>query len=71
MEINEIPYYNLSLLFVGAVVVLIEVVSFNPAHYEVHSIQQYVIKFVSDFRQVGGFLWVFGFPPPIKLTTTI
>jgi hypothetical protein len=29
-----------------------------------------VIKFVSDFRQVGGFLWVLQFPPPIKLTTT-
>jgi len=28
-------------------------------------IQHYVIKFVSDLRQVGGFL---RFPPPIKLT---
>jgi hypothetical protein len=27
-----------------------------------------MIKFVSDLRQVGGFLW---FPPPIKLTATI
>ena len=27
----------------------------------------YVIKFVSDLRQVGGFLWVLRFPPPIKL----
>jgi len=27
-----------------------------------------VIKFVSDLRQVGGFL---RFPPPIKLTATI
>jgi hypothetical protein len=25
-----------------------------------------VIQFVSDFRQVGGFLRVLGFPPPIK-----
>jgi len=25
-----------------------------------------VIKFVSDLRQVGGFLWVLRFPPPIK-----
>ena len=30
-----------------------------------------VIKFVSDLRQVGGFLRVFWFPPPIKLTATI
>ena len=28
-------------------------------------------KFVSDLWQVGGFLWVHGFPPPIKLTATI
>ena len=28
----------------------------NPVHGEVYSIQHYVIKFVSDFRQVGGFL---------------
>ena len=29
------------------------------------------IKFVSDLRQVSGFLRVFRFPPPIKLTTII
>jgi hypothetical protein len=38
---------------------------------EVYSIQHYVMKFVSDLRQVGGFLRVLRFPPPIKLTTTI
>jgi hypothetical protein len=31
------------------------------------AIQHYVIKFVSDLRQVGGFLRVLRFPPPIKL----
>jgi len=31
----------------------------------------YVIKFVSDLRQVGGFLRELRFPPPIKLTATI
>ena len=35
-----------------------EVVSLNPVHGEVSSIQHYMIKFVSDLRQVGGFLWV-------------
>jgi hypothetical protein len=30
-----------------------------------------MIKFVSDLRQVGGFLWVPQFPSPIKLTATI
>ena len=33
--------------------------------------QHYVIKFVSDLWQVGGFLWVLRFPPPIKLTVTV
>ena len=33
-----------------------KVVSSNPVHGEVYSIQHYVIKFVSDLRQVGGFL---------------
>ena len=34
-------------------------------------VQHYVIKFVSDLRQVGGFLQVLRFPPQIKLTATI
>ena len=33
-------------------------------------VQHYVIKFVSDLRQVGGFLRVLRFPPQIKLTAT-
>ena len=37
----------------------------------VYSIQHYVIKFVGDLQQVGGFLLVFRLPPPIKLTATI
>ena len=45
-----------------------KVVSSNPAHGEVYSIQYYLIKFVTDLRQAGGFL---RFPPPIKLTATI
>ena len=38
---------------------------------KVYSIQNYVIKFVSDLRQVCGFLWILQFPPPIKLTAMI
>ena len=30
--------------------------SSNPVHGKVYSIQHYVIKFVSDLQQVGGFL---------------
>ena len=38
---------------------------------EVYLIQHYVIKMVSDVRQVCGFLRLLLFPPPIKLTTMI
>jgi hypothetical protein len=31
-------------------------------------VQHYVIKFVSDLRQVGGFLRALRFPPPIQKT---
>jgi hypothetical protein len=61
--------------------ITINVVSLNPAHGEVYSIQDYaqdevcliqhyMIESVSDLRQVSDYLWVFRFPP-IKLTTTI
>jgi hypothetical protein len=43
-------------------------VSSNLIHGKVTLIQYYVIKFVSDLRQVCGFL---RFPPPIKLAATI
>ena len=42
--------------------------SSKPVRGEVHSIHHYVIKIVSDLWQVGSFLWVFRFPPPMKLT---
>jgi hypothetical protein len=38
----------------------------NPDHGKLYSIQHYVIKFVSDLRQVGGFLRELQFPPPKK-----
>ena len=47
------------------------VVNSNPVHEEVYLIQHYVKKFVSDLRQVGVFLRVIRFPPPMKLTVTI
>ena len=48
-----------------------EVVISNPDQGDVYSIQHYVINFVSDLRQVGGFLWVLQFSPSIKLIATI
>jgi hypothetical protein len=43
-----------------------KVVNSNPVNGEVYSIQHYVTMFVNDLRQVGGFLRVLRFPPPIK-----
>jgi hypothetical protein len=45
---------------VQSVLITAKVVSLNPVHGEVYSIQHYAIKFVS------GFLWVLWFSPPIK-----
>ena len=47
------------------------IVSSNLDQDEVYKLQHYVMKFVSDLRQVGGFLRVLRFPPAIKLTATI
>jgi hypothetical protein len=54
-------------LSVQSMPITTKVVRWNPAHGKVYSIQLYVIKFVSDLRQVSGFLWVLQFPPPIEL----
>ena len=56
---------------VQSVPITTKVVSSNSIHGKVYSMQHYVIKFVSDLRQVDGFLLVLGFPPPITLTATI
>ena len=58
-------------LHVQSVSITTTVVSSNPVHGEVYSIQHFVIKLVSDLRHVGGFLRVLRFPPPIKLTAMI
>ena len=58
-------------LLVQSVPITTKVVSLNPVHGEVYLIQHYVIAYVSDLWQVCGFLRVFWFPPPIKLTPTV
>jgi hypothetical protein len=59
-------------LSMKSVPIITKVVSLNPAHGKVYSIQHYVIKFVSDLQQVsGGFLQILLFPPSIKLTAMI
>ena len=41
-----------------------KMVSSNHTHGGVYSMQHYMIKFVSDLRQVGGSLRVLRFPLP-------
>ena len=43
---------------VQSVPITTKVVSLNPVHGEVYSIHHYVIKYISDLRQVSGFLRV-------------
>ena len=54
----------------GHAAITTKVVTLNPAHGKVYSIQHYVKNFVSDLRYIGGFLLVLWLPPPIKLTAT-
>ena len=64
--------YQLNLpLHVQSVPIATNVVCSNPVHGDVYSIQHYVIQFVSDLRQIGGFIRLLRFAPIIKLTTTI
>ena len=58
MSLNVINIYLFIYLFISVL-------------WGVHDIQLYMIKFVSDLRQIGSFLRILGFPPPIKLTATI
>jgi hypothetical protein len=51
--------------------IITKIVSSNPIHGEMYSMQHYVIKFVCNLRQVDGFHRVLRFLPPIKLTPTI
>jgi hypothetical protein len=50
---------------VQSVPISTKVVSSNPIHGLVYSIQHYMIKFAGDLRQVGGFLRELRFPQPI------
>jgi hypothetical protein len=63
-------YYSLSRHYF----IRTQVVITNDGKFESRSwqgVQHYVINFVSDLRQVGGFLQVLLLPPPIKMTATI
>jgi hypothetical protein len=53
-----------------SVLVVTKVVSSIP-HRGDHKVYNYMIEFLNNLWQVGGFLRVLLFPPPIKLTATI
>ena len=44
-------------LYIQSAPITTEVVSFDRTRGEVYTIQYYVIQFLSDLRQVGGFLF--------------
>jgi hypothetical protein len=61
MGVVVVVSYRLMVDLVGLqlpVPIITKVVSFNSFHREVHTIEHYVIKFVSDMRQICGFLRV-------------
>ena len=66
---KEIPYYQSNMDYLQS--------AYHHQHEieshtgEVYSMQHYMIKFVSDLLQVGGFQRVLCFPTPVKLTATI
>ena len=53
-----IHVYKNACMCMQSVPITTKVVSSNPAHGEVYSIQHYVIRFVNDLLQVGGSLRV-------------
>jgi hypothetical protein len=50
---------------------MLDVIFKKSTHVKANLIQLYEIKAGCDLQQVGGFLWILWFPPPIKLTITI
>ena len=68
---GEVVVMIVQQLPVQSVIITTKVVSSNSTQSKLYSIEQYVIKFVSDLGKVDGFLWVLRSPPQIKLTTTI
>jgi hypothetical protein len=55
---NVIVFYLKNVKLLKSVPITTNIVSSNPTHSELYSIQEYVIKFGSELRQDGGFLRV-------------
>ena len=63
--------FTTTYIYMQTVPITTDVVIVSSESRSERGVQHYVIKFVSDWRKVGGFLQVLWFPPPIKLTATI
>ena len=50
--------FRITYLYMQSVHITSNLVSSNPSHGEVDTMQQYLIKFVSDLQLVSGFLLV-------------
>ena len=68
LNISVYTVYSSLLLPMQSVPITTNRCEFESRSGEVYSIQHYVIKYVSDLRQVSGFL---RFSSPIKLTVMI
>jgi hypothetical protein len=64
MKQNE---YGMSILVTSITALVLS----NLVHGEVYTIPNYVIKFVSNLRQVGAFLRVLWFPPFSHVNTEL
>jgi hypothetical protein len=62
VRVFNATFNNISVLPMQSVHITTKVVSSNPVHDEVYSLQHYVIKFVSDLWQVSVFLQELWFP---------
>ena len=64
-------FFFLNIVLVDYIGIFLHAQILLATHCNMYSKKLYVIKFVSDLRLVGGYLWVLRFLPPIKLTDDI
>ena len=71
LVLTHFPRYSSPSLLRVVMVMIVRQLDLQLPVQSVYSIQHYVIKFVTDLRQVCGFLRELRFPPLIKLTAMI
>ena len=71
LVLTHFPRYSSPSLLRVVMIMIVRQLDLQLPVQSVYSIQHYVIKFVTDLRQVCGFLRELRFPPLIKLTAPI